>query len=137
MFYRRSIPLTLLALLCSPLSSIAGSISYESLEGNRCNVNMDAPTTLDFEGGYDEDMGANVRFGLTVPLGNTTGTARDNCVQFAEQDQRRQHFVWLLEMYERGVITREALEQEANELGMQLAPESAPQSSGRTIRVGG
>ena len=89
------------------------------------------------QSGYTEDLGANVSFGLTIPLNDPTSAARTNCVEFAEQDQSRQHFTWLLDMYEQGVITRESLEKEAAKLGMTLAPEKAmdgPQTSAVIIR---
>lgn len=132
MCYRRSFSFVGLALLCILSSSVtakAGSLSYEGLEGARCQVTTDTPSELNFESGYSENMGANVRFGVSIPLSNPTAAARRNCVEFAQQDQRRQHFTWLLDMYERGVITREALQTEAEALGMSLAPERSLESA--------
>ena len=128
MCYRRSLSHLGLALLCIVGTSVganAGSIGYEGLEGARCSVTTDVPSSLNFQSGYNDDLGVNASFGVTIPLGDRTADARNNCVQFAQQDQARQHFTWLLDMYERGVITRQALEQEANKLGMSLAPESS------------
>lgn len=123
---RRSVSIIGLALL-SVLSSgqvvKAGSIGYEALDGAQCRVSTDTPSSMNMESGWNESQGANVSFGLTIPLSDPTGDARTNCVQFAKQDQSRQHFSWLLDMYERGVITRQALEIEAKKLGMNLAPE--------------
>ena len=107
------------------MSARAGSIGYEALDGARCTVSTDTPSSMNFESGYTEDMGANVKFGLTIPLSDPTSDARDNCVKFARQDQQRQHFTWLLDMYDSGVITRQALEIEAAKLGMDLAPEQS------------
>lgn len=112
-------------------------MSYEALDGAQCRVTTDTPSQLNIESGYSENMGANVRFGVSIPLSNPTADARRNCVEFAQQDQSRQHFTWLLDMYERGVITREALEREAEALGMQLAPErdmGGPSTSSVIIR---
>ena len=140
MCYRRSFSRLGLALLCvlgTTVSANAGSIGYEALEGSQCRVSTDTPSSMNFESGYSESMGANVRFGVTIPLSDPTAAARTNCVKFAEQDQARQHFTWLLDMYERGVVTREALEKEATKLGMNLAPEVSmedPMSSTVIIR---
>ena len=121
-------------LLCSQgLSAHAGSVGYEALDGNRCNVSTDTPSRLEFNSGYNEAQGANASFGLTIPLGNSTGGALDNCLEFARTDQSRQHFAWLVEMYERGVITRESLLQEAGRLGIALAPESRSETGGMSI----
>ena len=128
MCYRRSLTHLGLAVLCiagSALSVNAGSMGYEALDGAQCNVTTDTPSSMNFQSGYTEDMGANVSFGLTIPLSDPTSAARTNCVKFAQQDQQRQHFTFLLDMYERGVITRQALEDEATKLGMTLAPETA------------
>ena len=140
MCYRRSFSRLGFALLCvlgTTVSANAGSIGYEALDGARCRVSTDTPSSLNMQSGYTEDLGANVSFGLTIPLSDPTTAARTNCVKFAEQDQARQHFTWLLDMYEQGVITREALEKEAAKLGMTLAPEQAmegPQTSAVIIR---
>lgn len=113
------------------MSAKAGAIGYEALDGARCTVSTDTPSSMNFDSGWNENQGANVSFGLTIPLSDPTSTARDNCVKFARQDQQRQHFTWLLDMYDSGVITRQALELEAEKLGMALAPEqsTADQSS--------
>ena len=137
MFNRRSITLLGFALLCAisttGISAKAGSISYEGLEGARCNVSTDTPSSINFNSGWSEHQGSNVNFELSIPFGSPTAAASTNCVKFAEQDQQRQHFVWLLEMYETGVITREALEKEATRLGMELAPESSIGNSSSSV----
>lgn len=131
---RNRFTLAVFALLCSQgLSANAGSVGYEALDGNRCNVTTDTPSQLQFNSGYNETQGANASFGLTIPLGNSTGGALDNCLEFARTDQSRQHFAWLVEMYERGVITRESLQAEAEKLGIYLSPEGDRQAGGMSI----
>ena len=133
---RNRFALTVSALLCSQgLSAHAGSVGYEALDGNRCNVSTDAPSQLQFDGGYNDVQGTNASFGVRIPLGNSTGGALQNCLDFARTDQSRQHFAWLVEMYERGVITRESLLEEANELGITLSPESADETGGMSITI--
>ena len=131
---RNRFALTVLTLLCSQgLSAHAGSVGYEALDGNRCNVSTDAPSQLQFNSGYSEAQGTNASFGITIPLGSSTGKALDNCLEFARTDQSRQHFAWLVEMYERGVITRESLLEEAGKLGIKLATEVKDQTGGMSI----
>lgn len=124
MFNRRSLCLSALTLLCSfsGLSANAGSIGYEALDGNRCTVSTGRTPELTIDGGYDEYQGSNASFGLSIPLGDNTSGARQQCETFARKDQGRQHFTWLLDLYDQGVITREALAEQAEELGMKLAP---------------
>lgn len=124
MFNRRSLCIPAIALLCSfsGMSVKAGAIGYEALDGNRCTVSTGRNSELNFNGGYDEDQGTNVSFGVTIPLGDNTSAARRQCETFARKDQGRQHFNWLLDLYDQGVITREALAEQAEELGMKLAP---------------
>ena len=137
MFNRRSLCLSALTLLCSfsGLSANANSISYEALDGNRCNVSTGRVPELTVNGGYDENMGSNASFGLTIPLGDKTTAARQQCETFARQDQGRQHFTWLLDLYDQGVITREALAEQAQELGMKLAPEQTIERASSTVVI--
>ena len=112
----------------------AGSINYEGLEGARCHVTTESTSGFEVETsniGGDAAVTARVR----IPFADTTRSARQNCVRFAEQDQARQHFTWLLDMYQNGVITRKALQDEADKLGITLAPEVAlpSESVGVTI----
>ena len=131
---RNRFAIAVFTLLCSQgLSAHAGSVGYEALDGNRCNVSTDAPPQLQFNSSYNETQGANASFGLTIPLGSSTGGALDNCLEFARTDQSRQHFAWLVEMYERGVITRESLLEEAGKLRITLAPESKSETGGMSI----
>ena len=52
--------LSALAFLCSQgLTAHAGSIGYEALDGNRCNVSTDTPPQLEFNSGYNETQGTN------------------------------------------------------------------------------
>lgn len=130
MFNRRSLSYYALALLCSfsGLSATAGTIGYEALEGNRCTVSTGRNPELTVNGGYDENGGTNASFGIIIPLGDNTSAARRQCEQFAQQDQARQHFAWLLDLYERGVITRESLAEQAAGLGMSLSPSVSPEA---------
>ena len=41
----------------------------------------------------------------------------------ASLDQQRNHFIWLQEQYDAGLITRSALVKAAASLGLELAPE--------------
>ena len=135
MRYRSRITSTIVTLLClQGLTASAGTIGYEALDGNRCSVTTDPSRRLEFSSGYSEQLGSNAAVTLSIPLGDSTAAARKNCIKFARKDQARQHFAWLLEMYEQGVITRQALEAEAVRLGMELAPESkAPYGSSSVI----
>ncbi len=136
MCHRRSVSvigLALLSVLSTGQISRAGSIGYEALDGAQCRVTTHTPSTMDFQSGWNENMGTNISFGLTIPLSDPTAAAKNNCVQFAQNDQSRQHFTWLLDMYERGIITREALEIEAKKLGMNLAPEKSMDSHTSTV----
>ena len=136
MRYRRSVSvigLALLSVLSTGQISRAGAIGYEALDGAQCRVTTNTPSTMNLESGWNENMGANISFGLTIPLSDPTSSARTNCVEFAQQDQARQHFTWLLDMYERGVISREALETEAKKLGMNLAPEKVIDTDGSSV----
>ena len=135
MRYRNRITSTIVTLLClQGLTASAGTIGYEALDGNRCSVTTDPSRQLEFSSGYSEQLGSNASVTLSIPLGDSTAAARKNCIKFARKDQARQHFAWLLEMYEQGVITRQALEAEAVRLGMELAPESkAPYGSSSVI----
>ena len=128
--------LSALTFLCSQgLTAHAGSIGYEALDGNRCNVSTGTPPQLEFNSGYNETQGPNASFGLTIPLGDRTAAARENCLKFAQVDQSRQHFAWLVDMYERGVITRSSLEEEAGKLGISLAPESPTTGGGMSVLI--
>lgn len=125
---RNRLTIAVLALLCSQgLSVRAGSIGYEALDGNRCTVSTDSPSQIQLNSGYNEYQGANASFGLSIPLSDSTASARTNCVKFAELDQSRQHFTWLLDLYERGAIDRKSLEAQAEALGITLAPETSSQ----------
>lgn len=125
-----------LAVLCSNgLSAFAGSIGYEALDGNRCNVSTSTPSSLELTSGYSESQGANASVSLNIPFGDPTASARTNCVSFAELDQARQHFGWLLDMYERGAIDRSSLAQQAAELGITLAPEQNTQQGGMSLTI--
>ena len=108
---------------------------YEALDGNRCNVSTGRNPELTIDGGYDENMGSNASFGLVIPLGDKTTAARQQCETFARQDQGRQHFMWLLEMYESGVITRDALNEQAESLGMKLAPEERVEATSSAVII--
>ena len=108
---------------------------YEALDGNRCNVSTGRVPELTIDGGYDENQGNRASFGLVIPLGDNTTVARQQCESFARQDQARQHFMWLLEMYESGVITRDALNKEAESLGMTLAPEQRIESTNSAVVI--
>ena len=90
---------------------------------------------MNFKSGWNESQGTNVQFGLTIPLSSPTEGARDNCVKFAELDQQRQHFTWLLDMYDSGVITREALATEAEKLGMKLAPSNSERVESSSVVI--
>ena len=137
MFNRRSLCLSALTFLCSfsGLSVNAGSIGYEALDGNRCTVSTNRSPELTVNGGYDENQGTNASFGLTIPLGDNTSTARQQCETFARKDQGRQHFIWLLELYDQGVITRESLAEQAEELGMELAPVQRVDRASSTVVI--
>ena len=137
MFNRRSLSISALAFLCSftGLSANAGSIGYEALDGNRCTVSTGHVPELTVNGGYDEFNGNNASFGLTIPLGDNTSGARQQCETFARQDQGRQHFAWLLDLYDQGVITREALAEQAKELGMELAPVQRVDRASSTVVI--
>ena len=131
---RRHLALSVLTLLCfQAVGARAGSIGYEALDGNRCTVTTDEPSQLEFNSGYNEWQGANASFGVTVPLGDRTAKARANCLKFARLDQRRQHFDWLLDLYDQGVIDRQALQAEASKLGITLSPESSSRPGGMSI----
>ena len=109
----------------------AGSLSYEALDGTRCQVSTDRPASLDLRidtnhndtTGYfsGSDSGFNASVGLTVPLSQPTRTARQHCEQMGQLDQQRNHFMWLQELYEQGVIKRSALVKAGKALGLELA----------------
>ena len=128
MFNRRRFAVVGLAILSLTGSvATAGSINYEGLEGAQCQVTTQQAPGLEVETRYDEVSQGSVTARVRIPFGDPTGPARVNCVEFAEQDQGRQHFVWLLEMYQAGVITRDALQNAADKLGMTLAAETPAQ----------
>ena len=139
MCFRKCIPITGFTLLCSilaPVSVRAGAMAYEGIDGAECRVTTNKPPELIMEGGYNEFQGSNAMIGISIPLGNPTADASRNCVEFARQDQARQHFMWLLDMYENGVITRESLEAQAEALGMTLTPTATDDNlfTGTTVR---
>ena len=128
MFNRRRFAVIGLASLSLTGSvATAGSINYEGLDGAQCQVTTQQTPGLELETRYDEVFKGSVTARVRIPFGDPIGPARANCIEFAEQDQGRQHFVWLLEMYQAGVITRDALQDAADKLGMTLAAETPAQ----------
>ena len=146
--------------------AFAGSISYETELGSICRVVTDQPVTFDmrllperrFEHeiddfnhfGSDDFRNQSTRgisrfdtyggsVGLTIPLGDTTRGAANECREYAIKDQQRQHFNWMLEHYENGVITRETLEKEAARLGLEidLTGDVSDNSGGFSIDIPG
>ena len=118
---------------------MAGSLSYEALDGTRCQVTTDRPASLDINlttdhedhtgyfAGSDSGFGASV--GLSIPLSNPTRTARTQCEELGRLDQLRNHFIWLQEQYDAGLIKREALAEAAAALGMELTSERPADTS--------
>ena len=109
------------SVLCLSGPAVAGNLSYEALDGTRCSVSTDDPGTLDFHVTDDE-----VFAGISIPLGQPTSTARQQCEQMSRLDQQRNHFMWLQELYEQGVIKRSALVKAGQALGLELAEGATP-----------
>ena len=116
MRYHHRILVAALSILCINSPALASQMTYEAVDGTRCQVVNGRPPTLDFEVTDD-----SVSAGLSIPLGQPSNTARRLCEDMNRLDQLRAHFTWLQEMYEAGVITRTALEKAGRKLGLELA----------------